>query len=168
MRMVIVVTTIFSTEIGEPLREPGGFIQWSEQDPTTNRIVVAPGVPRSSQATKEVLSFLTDLGLMWVSELGDHLGRHAKLVAFDRYRALNEHQLRWSIGVLQACEEFASNLDRNSRGDEDAERAAGLRNAAESASVEMLNGVGIYSELVVAVAQKDTSSLSTDDSASTL
>ncbi|KAL8945212.1 MAG: hypothetical protein Q9211_000262 [Gyalolechia sp. 1 TL-2023] len=93
----------------------------------------------------------------WVSGLGDHLGRQAKLVTFDRYKALNEHQLLWSIGVLQACEEFASNLERNARHKEDVESAAGLRSAAESASAEMLNGVGIYSELVVAVAQKDTS-----------
>lgn len=63
----------------------------------------------------------------------------------------------WDIGVLQACEEFASNLKQNAKTDEEIERAAKLRDAAERASVEMLNGAGIYSELVVAVARRDRS-----------
>ncbi|KAL8833984.1 MAG: hypothetical protein Q9170_003986 [Blastenia crenularia] len=173
------------------LSEPGGFIQWSEQDPTANRVVVAPDVPTSSQYTQEVMSFLrnprqvinfeygigppaVDNSFManspcrWVSKLGDHLSQQAKLVAFDRYTALKEHQLIWSIDVLQACEEFGSNLERNARGKEDIERAEDLRSAAEGASAEMLNGVGIYSELVVAVAQKDATSLLGNESRSSL
>lgn len=63
----------------------------------------------------------------------------------------------WDIGVLQACEEFASNLKRNAKTNEDVERAANLHDSAERASIEMLRGVGIYSELVVAVVQKDSS-----------
>ena len=90
----------------------------------------------------------------WVSQLGERLNRYARVIALDRYESLNEHQLLWSIGVLQACEEFASNLERNSHSQEDAERAASLRSAADRAAVEMLNGVGIHSELVEAVAQK--------------
>lgn len=62
----------------------------------------------------------------------------------------------WSVEVLQACEEFASNLERKAQSNGDIERAAELRSSAEKAAVEMLNGVGIYSELVVAVAQKDS------------
>lgn len=89
-------------------------------------------------------------------------------MAFDRYSSLDEHQLIWSIGVLQACEEFGSNLERNARNEEDIERAKKLQSAAEGASAEMLNGVGIYSELVTAVAQKDATSLPSEDSRSSL
>lgn len=39
---------------------PGGFIQWSEQDPTANRIVVAPDAPTSSRFTEEIMSFLNN------------------------------------------------------------------------------------------------------------
>ncbi|KAL8651931.1 MAG: hypothetical protein Q9210_002986, partial [Variospora velana] len=92
----------------------------------------------------------------WVSRLGEYLNVQARLVAFDRFGSSNEHQQLWSIGVLQACEEFASNLERKAQSNGDTERAAELRGSAEKAAVEMLNGVGIYSELVVAVAQKDS------------
>ncbi|KAL8776864.1 MAG: hypothetical protein Q9194_002893 [Teloschistes cf. exilis] len=88
------------------LLKPGGFIQWSEQNPDANRIVTAPGVSTSTDATEEVLSFL---------------GSPRKTISFD----------------------------------EDTERATKLRSAADRAAVEMLNGVGIYSELVVAIAQKE-------------
>ncbi|KAL8759410.1 MAG: hypothetical protein Q9199_000779 [Rusavskia elegans] len=146
------------------LLKPGGFIQWSEQNPDANRIVVAPGVSTSTVATEEVLSFLEsprktisfEYGIFAPKELGERLAAHARVVAFDRYESLNEHQLLWSIGVLQACEEFASNLERSGQSREDAARAANLRSAADRAAVEMLNGVGIHSELVVAVAQKDS------------
>ncbi|KAI4189678.1 MAG: hypothetical protein L6R41_001287 [Letrouitia leprolyta] len=154
------------------LLRPGGFIQWSEQDPTANRIVVAPDAPTSSRFTEEIMSFLNNprqtINFEWVSKLGENLSQQAKLVAFDRYSSLDEHQLIWSIGVLQACEEFGSNLERNARNEEDIERAKKLQSAAEGASAEMLNGVGIYSELVTAVAQKDATSLPSEDSRSSL
>ncbi|KAL8989549.1 MAG: hypothetical protein Q9177_001585 [Variospora cf. flavescens] len=92
----------------------------------------------------------------WVSRLGEYLDVQARLVAFDRFGSSSEHQQLWSIGVLQACEEFASNLERKAQSNGDIERAAELRSSAEKAAVEMLNGVGIYSELVVAVAQKES------------
>ncbi|KAL9013392.1 MAG: hypothetical protein Q9173_001908 [Seirophora scorigena] len=138
--------------------EPGGFIQWSEQDPEANRLIVAPGVSCATQATQDVLKFLNaprqTISFEWVSRLGEYLNAHARLVAFDRFGSSNEHQQLWSIGVLQACEEFASNLERKAQSKADTERAAELRSSAEKAAVEMLTGVAIYSELVVAVAQK--------------
>ncbi|KAL9022346.1 MAG: hypothetical protein Q9185_000461 [Variospora sp. 1 TL-2023] len=142
------------------MSEPGGFIQWSEQNPKANRLIVAPDVSCSTQATQDVLNFLNaprqTIDFEWVSRLGEYLDVQARLVAFDRFGSSNEHQQLWSIGVLQACEEFASNLERKAQSNGDIERAAELRNSAEKAAVEMLNGVGIYSELVVAVAQKDS------------
>ncbi|KAL8671558.1 MAG: hypothetical protein Q9168_003943 [Polycauliona sp. 1 TL-2023] len=144
------------------LLEPGGLIQWTEQNPDANRIIVAPGVSTSTHGTEEVLRFLEKprktISFEWVSQLGHRLSTNARLVAFNRFESLTEHQQLWSIGVLQACEEFASNLERNGRSPEDAERVAALRSAADKAAGEMLNGVGIHSELVVAVAQKDSTS----------
>lgn len=93
----------------------------------------------------------------WVSQLGERLSKHARVVATNRYESLNEHQQLWNIGVLQACEEFATNLEGNGQSSEDVERATKLRIAANRAAVEMFNGVGIHSELVVAVAQKESS-----------
>ncbi|KAI4217820.1 MAG: hypothetical protein LQ349_009001 [Xanthoria aureola] len=87
--------------------------------------------------------------------MADRLAAYARVVAFDRYESSNEHQLLWSIGVLQACEEFASNLERNGQSMGNAARAANLRSAADKAAIERLNGVGTHSELVVAVARKD-------------
>ena len=91
----------------------------------------------------------------WVPQLGERLSKHARVIALDRYESLNEHQQLWSIGVLQACEEFASNLDRSGQTSENSRQAANLRSSADKAAVEMLNGVGIHSELIVAVAQKE-------------
>ncbi|KAL8800723.1 MAG: hypothetical protein Q9182_004966 [Xanthomendoza sp. 2 TL-2023] len=142
------------------LLKPGGFIQWSEQNPDANRVVVAPGVSTSTKATKEVLSFLESprktISFEWVSQLGERLSAHAQVLAVNRYESLSEHQQLWSIGVLQACEEFASNLERNGPSGEDVERAAKLRSSADKAAIEMLNGVAIHSELVVTVAQKES------------
>ena len=38
--------------------EPGGFLQWSEQDPTANDIIRAPGSMVSDEATHGLLEFL--------------------------------------------------------------------------------------------------------------
>ncbi|KAL8846743.1 MAG: hypothetical protein Q9221_008186 [Calogaya cf. arnoldii] len=139
--------------------DPRCFIQWSEQNPGANRVVRAPGVSTSTNATEEILCFLAapreTINFEWVSQLGERLSKHARVVAFNRYESLNEHQQLWSIGVLQACEEFASNLDRNGQSSENSEQAAKLRSSTDKAAVEMLNGVGIHSELIVAVAQKE-------------
>lgn len=78
-----------------------------------------------------------------MSQLADRLAAHTRVEAFDRYESLDEHPRLWSIGVLQACEEFASNLERNGLSRENAARDANLRSAADEAAVEMLNGVGI-------------------------
>ncbi|KAL8965501.1 MAG: hypothetical protein Q9183_003819, partial [Haloplaca sp. 2 TL-2023] len=45
-------------EASSLLLEPGGFIQWSEQNPGANRVVRAPDVSTSSNATEEILRFL--------------------------------------------------------------------------------------------------------------
>ncbi|KAI4177458.1 MAG: hypothetical protein LQ343_000439 [Gyalolechia ehrenbergii] len=118
------------------LLKPGGFIQWSEQDPAANRVITAPGVS-------------------WVSQLGQTLGRHAALAAFDRFESVGKHQMLWDVQALAACEELASNLKRNAETDNEVEQAERLHTSTERASIEMRSGVGIYSELVVAVAQKE-------------
>ncbi|KAL8901480.1 MAG: hypothetical protein Q9207_005178 [Kuettlingeria erythrocarpa] len=143
------------------LLKPGGYIQWSEQDPDANRAIVAPNVSCSTQATEEVLRFLnaprSTISFEWVSRLGEYLNTQARLLAFDRFTASNAHQQLWTIGALQACEEMASNLERKAPSEENTERAGELRSSVERAGIEMLKGVGVYSELVVAVAQKGSS-----------
>lgn len=61
----------------------------------------------------------------------------------------------WDVQALAACEELASNLKRNAETDNEVEQAERLHTSTERASIEMRSGVGIYSELVVAVAQKE-------------
>ena len=56
--------------------------------------------------------------------------------------------------MLQACEEFALNLEQNAVSEQDKATASRLRNGTEHAAAELLNGVGIHQELVVVVARK--------------
>ncbi|KAL9005108.1 MAG: hypothetical protein Q9188_002096 [Gyalolechia gomerana] len=141
------------------LLKPGGFIQWSEQDPAANRVITAPGVSCSTQATEDILAVLNKprqaISFEWVSQLGQTLGRHAALAAFDRFESVGKHQMLWDVQALAACEELASNLKRNAETDNEVEQAERLHTSTKRASIEMRSGVGIYSELVVAVAQKE-------------
>ena len=173
--------------------EPGGYLQWSEQDPTTNDIICAPGSFVSTEATQDLLKFLNkpresinfryvDVlrggwlptsanslfyercvpladrsqchSFRWVSQLGSRLSTHLALISFDRQSIPQEHQAFWNISVLQACEEFSSNMRRRVESDEDSEKAKTLQDATDGASAELLNGVGIRHDLVVAVVQK--------------
>lgn len=90
----------------------------------------------------------------WVAQLGSRLSQDLALISFDRQEILKEHQAFWSISVLQACEEFSSNMRRRAKSDEDIEKSKTLQDVADRASAELLNGVGIHQELVVAVVQK--------------
>ena len=60
----------------------------------------------------------------------------------------------WCVGVLQASEEFSINLLKNAESDDQKKLALSLQESSERAAGELLNGVGIHQELVVAVAQK--------------
>ncbi|KAL8696263.1 MAG: hypothetical protein Q9201_007747, partial [Fulgogasparrea decipioides] len=137
---------------------PGGYLQWSEQDPTANKIIRAPGSMVSTEATQELLSSLSkpqeNINFKWVSQLGSRLAQNLVLMRFDRQEIIKEYQTFWSISVLQGCEEFSSNMRRKAKSDEDLDKAAKLQDAADRASAELLNGVGIHQELVVAVVQK--------------
>lgn len=89
-----------------------------------------------------------------MSQLGSRLSKDLAFISFDRQKILKEHQAFWSIGVLQGCEEFSSNMRSRAKSDEDIEKAKILQDAADRASAELLNGVGIHQELVIAVVQK--------------
>ena len=91
-----------------------------------------------------------------MSQLGSRLSQDLALISFERQKIRQEHQAFWSISVLQGCEEFSSNLRRSAKSEEDVEKAAKLLDTADRASTELLNGVGINQELVVAVAQHVT------------
>jgi len=138
--------------------KPGGYIQWSEQDPTVNRIVHAPDTSTPDKGTQEILDFLAaprgDINFKWISQLDAILSEHLDLITFDRHEIPNEHQVFWSISVMQACEEFGSNLLKNAKNEKDKEIVQNLQISADKAAGELLNGVGIHQELVVAVARK--------------
>lgn len=89
-----------------------------------------------------------------MSKLGDRLSQYLDLINFDRHVIRSEHQSFWDITVIQLCEEFSSNLRRQASSEADVDKAVKLQDAAERASVELLNGIGIHQELIVAVAQK--------------
>lgn len=92
--------------------------------------------------------------LRWVSQLGSRLSKGLEFISFDRREITNEQQAFWSISVLQACEEFSSNMQRRAQSNEDIAKAKALEDITDRASAELLNGVGIHQELVIAVVQK--------------
>lgn len=107
----------------------------------------------------DTFRLLTTAPIRWVSQLGPILAQNLSLVAFDRQEIRKELQAFWNITVLQGFEELASNLQRRDKTDENASKAAKLREVAERAFAELLNGNGIYTELVVAVVQKSPNSM---------
>ena len=92
--------------------------------------------------------------IRWVSDLGARLSEEHTLVSFDRIEIPDVHQSFWSVSILQACEEFSSNIRRKAKSEEELEKSAKIEAAVHRASVELLNGAGIHQELVVAVVQK--------------
>lgn len=67
-----------------------------------------------------------------------------------------QHQTFWSVSVFETFVEFMSNLSRNAKSGEEIEYVAKLRGVEKRAATELLNGVGIHNELVVAVARKQS------------
>ena len=90
----------------------------------------------------------------WVSRLGYILGQNLSLTALDRQHVQKEVQTFWNTAVLQGAEELASNLQRRAKTKEETEKAIQLADIIERAAAELLNGIGIYTEIVVAVVQK--------------
>ena len=82
--------------------------------------------------------------------LGNILNRHFNLLAFDRRVVSEQHQAFWNVSVFEAFAEMVSNLSR------DVEKKDGntarLQDVERRAAAELLSGVGIHCELVVAVA----------------
>ena len=75
-------------------------------------------------------------------------------MAFDRQPVVNAHQMFHNIIFLETYVEFISNLSRVAKTPEEKERAAKFKAIEEQASEELLNGVGLYCELVTAVARR--------------
>ena len=91
----------------------------------------------------------------WIPNLDNILkSQHLESVAFDRQPVVNAHQMFHNIIFLETYVEFISNLSRVAKTPEEKERAAKLRGVEEQATEELLNGVGLYCELVTAVARK--------------
>ena len=66
-----------------------------------------------------------------------------------------QHQAFWNVSVFETFVEFISNLARKAEAKEDVEGLARLQEVEKKAAAELLNGVGIHCELVVAVARKE-------------
>ena len=59
-----------------------------------------------------------------------------------------------NIAFLETYVEFISNLSRVAKTKDEKERAENLKNVEVQASTELLNGIGLYCELVTAVVRK--------------
>ena len=91
----------------------------------------------------------------WIPNLDDILkSQHLESVAFDRQPVVNAHQMFHNLIFLETYVEFISNFSRVAKTPDEKERAAKLRDLEEQASEELLNGVGLYCELVTAVARR--------------
>ena len=80
--------------------------------------------------------------------------RNLESVAFDRQPVVNAHQMFRNLVFLETYVEFISNFSRVAQVTEEKERAAKLRDLEGQASEELLNGMGLYCELVTAVARR--------------
>ena len=95
----------------------------------------------------------------WIPNLDGILkSQHLESVAFDRQPVVNAHQMFHNLIFLETYVEFISNLSGVAKTPEEKERAARLRDIEEQASEELLNGVGLYCELVTAVARRSGTS----------
>lgn len=81
------------------------------------------------------------------------------MVAFERKVVTEQHQAFWNISVFETFVEFVANLGRNVETEEGRAELARLREVEKKAAAELLSGVGIHCELVVAVARKSDSKL---------
>ncbi|KAL8796219.1 MAG: hypothetical protein Q9182_007407, partial [Xanthomendoza sp. 2 TL-2023] len=140
---------------------PGGFLQWTEADINTNRLIVAPGsTPPSTQGVEEVIPIMNkprpDINHEWIPHLGEYLSQpdDADLVAWERYPVRKEFQMYWSIGNLFVCEEYEAAVRKSAKTEAEVAKADKVHEITEKMAVEMMNGVGIYSEVVVAVVGK--------------
>ncbi|KAL8819053.1 MAG: hypothetical protein Q9223_002431 [Gallowayella weberi] len=143
------------------LLKPGGFLQWTESDPNTNRLIVAPGsTTPSTEGVEEIISIFNnprpDINHEWIPRLGEYLSQpnNADLVAWERYPVRKELQMDWNIGSLFVCEELGAAVRKSAKTEQEVAKADTLRGVMEKMAVEMMNGVGIYSEVVVAVVGK--------------
>ncbi len=91
----------------------------------------------------------------WISNLDNVLkSKHLESVAFDRQQVVEAHQMFHNLAFLETYVEFISNFSRVAKTTEEKERAKKLKNLERQASEELLNGIGLYCELVTAVARK--------------
>ena len=88
----------------------------------------------------------------WISALGDILRPHLNLLTYERRVVSEQHQSFWNVSVFETFVEMVANLARNDKTSN--ENTARLKEVEYKAATELLNGIGIHCELVIAVAQK--------------
>ena len=67
---------------------------------------------------------------------------------------IEQHQTFWNVSVFETFVEFVSNVSRSAQTDEEITNIERLRQVEKNAVAELLHGVGIHCEIVVAVARK--------------
>ena len=97
---------------------------------------------------------MTNIPSRWVSKLPSMLSPWTETVVSERRTVRKEHQMFWSLTMLQACEEMSSNLLKNAKSAEEKERAANFQNDATHASSELMSGVGVHTDIVTSVMRK--------------
>lgn len=75
-------------------------------------------------------------------------------MAFDRHVVGQAQQMFHNLAFLETYVEMISNYTKAAKTSEDIERGEKLKDLEQPASEELLNGIGLYCELVTAVACK--------------
>lgn len=89
-----------------------------------------------------------------MSSLDQILGRYPGVIALERKQVSGHYQSFWIVNILYGFVELVSNLNRNSRMDEGAERVCTLQEMQKKATSELLGGAEIHTEVIVTVTRK--------------
>ncbi|MCJ1427829.1 hypothetical protein MMC29_005735, partial [Sticta canariensis] len=137
------------------LLKPGGYLHWAEVDPDANQTVKTVRSSSSTEATEELMEFLSKpreyKGFGWISQLESVLIQEGlAAVTVDRTPNAESYQGFWNTNFLMLGEEYSSLMLHGKPSAEVNQNATRLREATRRAAVEMQNGVAIHAELILA------------------
>ena len=111
---------------------------------------------RVNSSRKSLLTYLLTVS-SWISQLDEILAsKDLDIIAFDRQVVKEPQQIFHNLAFLEAYVEFISNFERGAETPEEKERAKKLKGLEQQASNELLNGIGLYCELVTVAAHKSS------------
>ena len=73
---------------------------------------------------------------------------------FESRPTAEDQRLPWNLNVLMLNEEYSRRLEKDNTSEDNLVKAAELRETISKASVELLNGVSLCSQFVVAIGRK--------------